>query len=87
MSRSEDSTHDLDSDPALHTRPHNYIYTKYGWIYGIGNSTKELTLPSLSDTVSAFGFRLGLAVSLPSQQPSIVPGRRARRLVIVEQLF
>ena len=44
---------------------------------------KELTLPSLSDTVSAFG----LAVSLPSQQPSIVPGRRARRLVIVEQLF
>jgi hypothetical protein len=49
----------------------------------IGNSTKELTLPSLSDTVSAFG----LAVSLPSQQPSIVPGRRARRLVIVEQLF
>jgi hypothetical protein len=51
--------------------------------FGIGNSTKELTLPSLSDTVSAFG----LAVSLPSQQPSIVPGRRARRLVIVEQLF
>ena len=49
----------------------------------LGNSTKELTLPSLSDTVSAFG----LAVSLPSQQPSIVPGRRARRLVIVEQLF
>jgi hypothetical protein len=49
----------------------------------IGNSNKELTLPSLSDAVSAFG----LAVSLPSQQPSTVPGRRAQRLVIVEQLF
>ena len=32
------------------------------WRLVIGNSTKELTLPSLSDTVSAFG----LAVSLPS---------------------